>query len=77
MVELRASKSWQAPDDTVLAQTLTVDGRRIETRVLVKQQNDWAGYSYVWNEAQQDELNRREARGGQQADDGRGGHRHA
>jgi glucose/arabinose dehydrogenase len=53
-IEMRASKSWQAPDDTALAQTLTIDGRRIETRILIKQQNDWAGYSYVWNAEQTD-----------------------
>ena len=51
-LELRSSKSWQAPDGTALAQTLNIGGRRIETRVLLKQQNDWAGYSYVWNAEQ-------------------------
>jgi len=48
-LEVRPTKSWQAPDNTVLAQTLTVAGRRIETRVLVKQPNDCAAYTYVWN----------------------------
>jgi len=42
-------KSWQVPDGTVLAQTLSIGGRRLETRVLVKELNDCAGYSYVWN----------------------------
>jgi mono/diheme cytochrome c family protein len=55
-VEIRGSKSWQAPDGTVLAQTLAHDGRKIETRVLVKQQNDWAGYTYAWNNAQTDAI---------------------
>jgi hypothetical protein len=54
VVEIRGSKSWQTPDGTVLAQTLAYDGRKIETRMLVKQQNDWSGYTYVWNEAQTD-----------------------
>ena len=53
-IEARATKSWQAPDGTVLAQTLTHSGRRIETRVLVKNQNDWAGYTYMWDDAQKD-----------------------
>ena len=53
-LEVRPQRSWQAPNDTVLAQTLMRDGKRIETRVLVKQQNDWSGYSYVWNAAQTD-----------------------
>lgn len=48
------SKSWTPANGTALAQTLTLEGRRIETRVLLRQQNDWAGYSYVWNEAQTD-----------------------
>jgi glucose/arabinose dehydrogenase len=53
-LEARAAKSWQAPDETVLAQTLVLNGHRVETRMLVKLQNDWAGYSYVWDEAQTD-----------------------
>ncbi|MBW3540419.1 MAG: heme-binding domain-containing protein, partial [Planctomycetes bacterium] len=28
--------------------------RRIETRVLLKQQGEWAGYSYLWNDEQTD-----------------------
>ena len=28
--------------------------RRIETRLLTKQKGVWAGYSYVWNDAQDD-----------------------
>ena len=38
----------------MLAHTLTLGRRRIETRVLVKQQNDCAAYTYVWNAAQTD-----------------------
>ncbi|MDB6173877.1 MAG: hypothetical protein JWL59_3188 [Chthoniobacteraceae bacterium] len=55
-IEMRPSKSWQAPDQTVLAQTLTNAGRRVETRILLKQQNDWAGYSYIWNREQTDAV---------------------
>ena len=51
---LRPTKSWDLPDDAVLAQTLVLGGRRIETRVLLKQQNDFAGYTYMWNDAQTD-----------------------
>ncbi|MCX6954342.1 MAG: PQQ-dependent sugar dehydrogenase [Verrucomicrobia bacterium] len=53
-------KTWELPDGTALAQTLSLpkgDGqsrRRIETRVLLKQANDWAAYSYRWNEEQTD-----------------------
>ena len=51
-IEVRPSKGWQLPNGAALAQTLVLDGRRIETRVLLRQQNDWAGYTYRWNEAQ-------------------------
>jgi len=55
-IDVTPSKSWVAPDGAALAQTLSVGGQRIETRVLVKQQNDWAGYSYIWNAAGDDAL---------------------
>jgi hypothetical protein len=48
------NRGWQGPDGTALMQTLSRDGKRIETRVLLKQQNEWLGYSYEWNKAQTD-----------------------
>lgn len=53
-IEVGGGKTWEPPNGTVLAQTLSLAGRRIETRVLVKQQEDWAGYTYVWAEDQRD-----------------------
>lgn len=53
-VEFQTTKNWMPPNGTALVQTLTLEGRRIESRLLLKQQNDWAGYTYVWNEAQND-----------------------
>ncbi|MDO8540644.1 MAG: PQQ-dependent sugar dehydrogenase [Opitutaceae bacterium] len=53
-LEVRSTKSWNLPDGAVLAQTLSLGGRRIETRLLVKQQNDFAGYTFRWNAAQTD-----------------------
>jgi len=53
-------KTWNLPDGTVLAQTLTLPAaeatpaRRMETRLLVKQHSDWAAYSYLWNDNQTD-----------------------
>ncbi len=53
-------KSWNFPDGTVLAQTLSLPrqegkpARRLETRVLLKQGHDWSAYSYVWDAAQTD-----------------------
>lgn len=48
------NKAWDAPNGTVLAQTLTHSGRRIETRLLVRRQGDWSGYTYRWDDAQRD-----------------------
>ena len=49
-------QTWDLPDGAALAQTLLApeSNRRLETRVLLKQENDWAGYSYEWNEEQSD-----------------------
>jgi uncharacterized repeat protein (TIGR03806 family) len=57
-----AWKTWELPNGTALAQTLTFparDGsaaRRLETRILLKQENDWAAYSYIWDDAQKDAV---------------------
>ncbi|MBI5768633.1 MAG: PQQ-dependent sugar dehydrogenase [Verrucomicrobia bacterium] len=48
------NKAWDAPNGAVLMQTLTLGGRRIETRLLVRRQADWSGYSYQWDENQRD-----------------------
>ena len=51
----RANRAWNLPDGTVLMQTLVrPGGPRIETRLLTKQQAEWVGYSYRWNDAQDD-----------------------
>ena len=39
---------WGFPDGTALVQTLSFDGP-IETRVSLRQQGEWAGFSYRWN----------------------------
>ena len=48
--------SWDLPDGAVLAQTLSEPHTdlRLETRILLKQDNDWAAYSYVWTKDQTD-----------------------
>ncbi len=51
-------RGWTFPDGTVAIQTI-FDGegkqaRRIESRILKKEQNEWAAYSYLWNEEQTD-----------------------
>jgi uncharacterized repeat protein (TIGR03806 family) len=53
------ANGWGFPDGMVLAQTLSLEreaGRPqsrapVETRVLVKQDGHWMGYSYLWDDA--------------------------
>lgn len=51
-----ANNGFTCSNGTVLVQTLTLgtgeNARRIETRLLTRQQNEWAGYSYQWNPEQ-------------------------
>jgi uncharacterized repeat protein (TIGR03806 family) len=60
--KISAWLTWTLPDGTAIAQTLTLPAgqgkaaRRIETRILLKQANDWAAYTYLWNEAQDDAI---------------------
>lgn len=57
-----AGRSWTFPDGAVLVQTLSLEQpsdavflqRRVETRVMLKQQGEWNAYSYVWNDRQTD-----------------------
>ncbi|WP_406695602.1 PQQ-dependent sugar dehydrogenase [Singulisphaera sp. Ch08] len=58
-----AGGSWTLPNGSVLVQTLGLDlgddagktaRRRIETRLLARQQGEWIGYSYRWNAEQTD-----------------------
>lgn len=59
------SGSWEFPEGAVLVETLSQSptnsvsadavetaSQRVETRLLTKQQGEWVGYSYEWNEAQ-------------------------
>ncbi|MCA9040333.1 MAG: PQQ-dependent sugar dehydrogenase [Planctomycetaceae bacterium] len=48
---------WNFQDGAVALQTLTLElepGKetRIETRLITRQENEWLGYSYLWNEEQ-------------------------
>ena len=49
-----ANRGWGFPDRSALVQTLSLSGRRLETRILLKQQNEWQGYSFLWNDQQSD-----------------------
>ncbi len=58
------ASSWGFEDGTVAGETISLEmdegnpasRRRIETRILVKQQNHWLGYSYLWNSEQTDAV---------------------
>lgn len=61
--QLNAGGVWTFPEGSVMVQTLRLavldandkpSRRRIETRVLVRQQGEWNGYSYRWNLQQTD-----------------------
>jgi uncharacterized repeat protein (TIGR03806 family) len=51
--------SWGFPDGSVLVQTLSLDRIEgdpssrtpVETRILLRQEEHWMGYTYLWNEA--------------------------
>ncbi|MBM3821568.1 MAG: c-type cytochrome [Verrucomicrobia bacterium] len=54
------SRGWNFAHGSVIAQTLTLGfvstqppiPRRVETRVLLREDGEWVGYSYRWNEKQ-------------------------
>jgi uncharacterized repeat protein (TIGR03806 family) len=57
-----AGGAWTLPNGSVLVETLSLDlagagkpvPRRVETRLMVRQQGEWTGYSYRWNAQQTD-----------------------
>ncbi len=61
-IDVTSKWGWNFPDGTVLVKSFALemeegqpDSRRwIETRFLTRQEGEWVGYSYRWNEAQTD-----------------------
>lgn len=58
-IQYASTRGWNFTNGSVLVQTLTLPMggtgaplRRIETRVMVRDDNEWLGYSYLWNEEQ-------------------------
>ncbi len=57
-----ANRGWEFPNGTVLVKTFSLQTeagnpaalRRLETRLMVKQANNWDGFTYIWNDAQSD-----------------------
>lgn len=48
------SRMGRLTNGAVLVQTLSLENRRVETRVLLQHNGQWAGYSYQWNGNQTD-----------------------
>ena len=63
-IEYSENDTWKFPEGTALVQSLALEMERgnpqsrkwIETRVLLLQQNEWAGYTYEWNDEQTDAV---------------------
>lgn len=61
-IDFSLNKAWGFPDLTVLVKSFALEmeagnpasKRFIETRFMVKQQGEWVGYSYMWNDDQTD-----------------------
>jgi len=58
-IDFTTSRGWNFPEGAVMVKTFSLDlakegRRRIETRLLTKQQGQWYGYTYLWNDAQAD-----------------------
>jgi uncharacterized repeat protein (TIGR03806 family) len=51
-IHVGADGDFDLPIGSVLVKTFSLDGMRVETRLLVHHADgDWAGYSYEWNDA--------------------------
>ncbi len=51
-IDLDANGDFVFPVGTVLIKTFSYQGRRIETRLLMRHADGWAGYAYEWNDDQ-------------------------
>ena len=63
-IDVTDSGGWNFPNGTVLIKSFAIDEeeenpasrRWIETRFMLKEAGEWAGYSYEWNDAQTDAV---------------------
>jgi glucose/arabinose dehydrogenase len=59
-IDFTTSRGWNFPDQTVIVKSFGLEmeegnpasRRWIETRLLTRQEGEWFGYSYAWNEQQ-------------------------
>jgi uncharacterized repeat protein (TIGR03806 family) len=47
-IQVHADGAWEVPNETVLVKTFSHRGIRVETRLLIKQDDGWSGWSYRW-----------------------------
>jgi hypothetical protein len=63
-IEMSGNRGWTFPNETVLVKSFSLEMAEgkpeskhwIETRFLTRQQNEWIGYSYRWNDEQTDAM---------------------
>jgi uncharacterized repeat protein (TIGR03806 family) len=63
-IRFTSDRTWELPERTVLVKSFALEAnegdahsrRWIETRLLTRQQGEWAGYSYRWNDEQTDAV---------------------
>jgi uncharacterized repeat protein (TIGR03806 family) len=61
-IDASPNRGWNFPNGTVLVKSFALETRTgdaasrrwIETRLMSRQDNEWVGYSYMWNESQTD-----------------------
>ncbi|MEI8022054.1 MAG: family 16 glycoside hydrolase, partial [Schlesneria sp.] len=61
-IEITNNRGWSFPNETVTVKSFSLEmtegdaasTRWIETRLMTKQQNEWIGYTYRWNDEQTD-----------------------
>jgi uncharacterized repeat protein (TIGR03806 family) len=61
-IQFTEARGWNFSDGAVAVKTFSLElqpgdpqsRRRLETRLLVREQGEWSGYSYEWNDAQTD-----------------------
>ena len=56
-IAIQDDGDWEFPPGSVLIKRFRLEGRYLETRFMVRHDDgSWAGYTYVWNEAQNDAV---------------------
>jgi uncharacterized repeat protein (TIGR03806 family) len=51
------TESWQLPNGSVLAQAFAYEGaRKLETRLLLREQDSWRPFVYIWRDDQHDAV---------------------